>query len=341
MKETFENWRLFLEQIESLGIADPRGAEDKVTDKAEGVSGDGDDEEVNEGWLDDVKKGSAIYQGLTGGDTSWSGLWSPIFGSKEEIADKAWMAAAGDTSVPMGIRGKFQPGWMHPGKKSKKFKPHSVGTQVAPAGDVEKAVQDFIDPPTEQAPPPLSKKRVPSSGGGGTTVPEPPESAIPNPTGDTRSRMDLPQIKIPHSQDSSKPGRPLKPTGQQREVLRKVIDNVINELLDDSPQKRVGDPSYIQSIYEITIKVSIHKTRGGDREQTFTEIRGIPNVTVVSVDPTGTSRDETFYYSTLNCKFELSGNENAKEYLRLLFFPGIRDIKGLTLKHAGNLQKLL
>ena len=153
-------------------------------------------------------------------------------------------------------------------------------------------------------------------------------------TGPDRARfMSLRMLDWYEKEDKAK--APVK-----EKLIRDIIDNVLNEFLDKEPKKRIGDPSYIQSIYEITIKVSIHKTRGGDREQTFTEIRGIPGVTVVTVDPVGTSRDETSYYSTLNCKFELVANESPQEYLKLVLFPGIRDIKGLTLRHAGQIRPL-
>ena len=123
--------------------------------------------------------------------------------------------------------------------------------------------------------------------------------------------------------------------------MKLIMENWHDFLTEvEMSRKRIGDPSYIQSIYSVTCKVTIQKTRGGDREQTFTEIRGIPGVTIVTVDPIGTSRDETSYYSTLNIKFELVSNEDPREFLRLSLFPGIRNVKGLTLRHAGQIRKL-
>lgn len=122
--------------------------------------------------------------------------------------------------------------------------------------------------------------------------------------------------------------------------MKRLFENWNRFLNEQEPKKRIGDPSYIQDIYEITLKVSIQKTRGGDREQTFTEIRGIPGVTVVTVDPLGTDHDETFYYSTLLIKFELVSNQDARKYVKQTLFPGIREVKGLTLRFAGSLRKL-
>ena len=122
--------------------------------------------------------------------------------------------------------------------------------------------------------------------------------------------------------------------------MKNLFENWNRFLNEEESEKRIGDPSYIQDIYEITIKVSIHKTRGGDREQTYTEIRGIPSVTVITVDPLGTSHDETFYYTTLLVKFELVSGQDPMTYLKEVLFPGIRDIKGLTLRFAGKIRKL-
>jgi hypothetical protein len=123
----------------------------------------------------------------------------------------------------------------------------------------------------------------------------------------------------------------------EESVKKKFKSFLLNEL---ESQKRIGDPSYIQDIYEVAVKVSIHKTRGGDREQTFTEIRGIPGVTVVSVNPLGTSHDETLYYSTLNLKFELLARHDPLTYLKQVLFPGLRAIKGLSLRSSGQINKI-
>ena len=122
--------------------------------------------------------------------------------------------------------------------------------------------------------------------------------------------------------------------------MKHLFENWNRFLNEEESEKRIGDPSYIQDIYEITIKVSIQKTRGGDREQTYTEIRGIPGVTVITVDPLGTSHDETFYYSTLLIKFELVSQQDPMTYMKEVLFPGIREIKGLTLRFAGKIRRL-
>ena len=125
-----------------------------------------------------------------------------------------------------------------------------------------------------------------------------------------------------------------------RAIATSAKENEPGDKLDLSEASGAGDASYIQKIYEINVKVAIHKTKGGDREQTFTEIRGNPGVTTVSVDPTGTSRDETNYYSKLNVKFELLSNQSPYSYIKEELFPGLRKINGLRMMRAGNLKEV-
>ena len=110
--------------------------------------------------------------------------------------------------------------------------------------------------------------------------------------------------------------------------------------LNEDPIKRIGDPTYMQRIFELTIRVGIHKKRGGDREETFTEIRGIPGVTTVSVDSRGTSRDENYYYSTIICKFELIRGQAASLYKKNILLPNLRKIKGLVLFKIGSTKEI-
>ncbi len=119
-----------------------------------------------------------------------------------------------------------------------------------------------------------------------------------------------------------------------RDFLTEGKENV-NSLQTVNEASSDDDPTYIQHIYNIVTRVAIHKTKGGDREQTFTEIRGIPGVTVVSVDSRGTSRDDTFYYSTLNIKFEIVGRGAPSQYVKNILLPSIRRIKGLRLIKVG------
>ena len=151
------------------------------------------------------------------------------------------------------------------------------------------------------------------------------------------ANIELARTKDPEQERPQGGARETLATEPMTERIKKKLKSLLVEL---ESEKRIGDPSYIQNIYEVTVKVSIHKTRGGDREQTYTEIRGIPGVTVITVDPLGTSHDETLYYTTLIVKFELIANQDPLSYIKRTLFPGIRTIKGCTLRSSGQISKV-
>ena len=75
------------------------------------------------------------------------------------------------------------------------------------------------------------------------------------------------------------------------------INAKINKLNEVS-----ADPNYELILFVTPVRCSISKTLGGDKTDTFNEIRGISNVTTVS-DVLGTVReDDKNYYSTVLVK---------------------------------------
>ena len=126
-------------------------------------------------------------------------------------------------------------------------------------------------------------------------------------------------------------------------LTKSKLERLIREEIKsvhEAPVKRSGDPAYTQRIYNLHCRVGINKKKGGDREETFTEIRGIPGVTVVTVDSRGTSRDENWYYSTITIKFELIQGESVSFYRKSVLIPGLRKIKGLRLIKVGNVNEV-
>ena len=96
-----------------------------------------------------------------------------------------------------------------------------------------------------------------------------------------------------------------------------------------------SDPSYAQRIYALELKIRIDKATGGNKEQTLDEVRGIPNITVVSIVP-GTSRsDEGSYTSTLKCKYELTQGKDPLAYKKNVLVPALINIRGLSIKYIG------
>jgi len=95
------------------------------------------------------------------------------------------------------------------------------------------------------------------------------------------------------------------------------------------------DSSYIQRIYIIEMKIRIDKRAGGNKEQTLDEIRGIPEITVVSVIEGTSASDANSYTTTLRCKFELTGGRHPITYREQKLIPSLVGIKGLRIIHLG------
>ncbi len=82
------------------------------------------------------------------------------------------------------------------------------------------------------------------------------------------------------------------------------------------------------------------KSLGGDKTQTFNEIRGIEGVTVVR-DIEGTSReDDKNYYSTVVIKFELLSGKGPLDYKQKELIPGLKQIKGLIVYNIGDIEQV-
>ena len=95
------------------------------------------------------------------------------------------------------------------------------------------------------------------------------------------------------------------------------------------------DTSYRQRIYAVELRVRINKVKGGNKEQTLDEIRGIPGITVVSLVPGTHTSDEASYLSTLKCKFELIQNKDPAAYRNNILIPSLVNINGLSIRYLG------
>jgi len=96
-----------------------------------------------------------------------------------------------------------------------------------------------------------------------------------------------------------------------------------------------ADPAYAQRIYAIELKIRIDKSVGGNKEQTIDELRGIPNITVVSIVPGTSTSDTGAYTSTLKCKYELTQGKDPVAYKRNVLVPALIGIRGLSIKYIG------
>jgi hypothetical protein len=86
--------------------------------------------------------------------------------------------------------------------------------------------------------------------------------------------------------------------------------------------------------------INIHKQRGGNRDQTLTDIRGIPGVTIVSVVP-GTTRElpHTFI-TTLSIKFEVNSHQPPRNYVKRHLMPGMQKILGVSSFQIKSLREI-
>ena len=100
------------------------------------------------------------------------------------------------------------------------------------------------------------------------------------------------------------------------------------------------EEAYIQNVYEAICGINIHKRKGGNRDQTLTDIRGIPGVTIVSVVP-GTTRDLPHTFITnLSIKFQLNRNLPPRNYVQKELLPGMQSIPGISNFTIKRLQQI-
>jgi hypothetical protein len=111
--------------------------------------------------------------------------------------------------------------------------------------------------------------------------------------------------------------------------------NSINELKEYKKLISEVDVNYSQGIYGIELRCRIDKRQGGNKEQTLDQIRGIKNITVVSVIEGTSESDVTSYTTTLKCKYELTQGKDPLAYKENVFIPGLVGIKGLSIKYVG------
>ena len=100
------------------------------------------------------------------------------------------------------------------------------------------------------------------------------------------------------------------------------------------------DPSYTQKVYTFDIRIHIDKRAGGNKEQTLDEIRGIPEITVVSVVEGTSESDANAYVSSLKCKFELTSGRNPITYRQQKLIPSLVGIKGLKIIYLSRPEEV-
>tara|TARA_R110000823_G_scaffold231312_2_gene358037 strand:- start:723 stop:1406 length:684 start_codon:yes stop_codon:yes gene_type:complete len=155
------------------------------------------------------------------------------------------------------------------------------------------------------------------------------------------------------------PGRGLRgvvrdPVPAQEGIAESIVNRVMKRLGTNSPLIREAlykslekkqivqeiDTQYELLLYAIPVRISIAKSLGGDKTQTFNEIRGIEGCTVVR-DIQGTAReDDKNYYSTVVIKFELLSGKGPMDYKAKELIPGLKQVKGLIVYNIGDIEQV-
>jgi hypothetical protein len=118
-----------------------------------------------------------------------------------------------------------------------------------------------------------------------------------------------------------------------REAIKIKVSRPWSEEPCELPTLQEASPdiqeAYTQNVYEIECSIRIDKKKGGDKEQTLTDIRGIPGVTIVGVVPGSSKESPNYFISTLLLKFEQNNNIPPRNYIKKTLTPGLRKIPGV------------
>ena len=150
-------------------------------------------------------------------------------------------------------------------------------------------------------------------------------------------------IKPPPFVDQRRTVREAKAT-DLKNAIREAIKIKVLQAPGPPPEEECELPTlqetYIQNVYEANCSLNIHKQRGGNRDQTLTDIRGIPGVTIVSVIP-GTTRDLPHTFITgLSIKFELNKNLPPRNYVKTTLLPGMQKIPGVSNFQVKTIEQI-
>ena len=132
-----------------------------------------------------------------------------------------------------------------------------------------------------------------------------------------------------------------------QEAIREAINITIGKT-DPNAEKEsdcelptiVVEGEYVQEVHEVIAEINIHKQKGGNRDQTLTDIRGIDGVTIVSVVP-GTSRElpHTFI-TTLSVKFRQNKALPPKKYVKETLLPSLQKIPGVSHFRVKSIRRI-
>ncbi len=119
------------------------------------------------------------------------------------------------------------------------------------------------------------------------------------------------------------------------DYLRQPADEVLSE-------RSEVDPNYVHRVYEMEMLVRISRTRGGNREQTEEDIRGIPRVTIVRSPDEERRRinrtNDQHHFTNYLIRFQLNSLIQPSWWIRNRLLPELSKVKGLTMINYGRPQ---
>jgi len=131
-------------------------------------------------------------------------------------------------------------------------------------------------------------------------------------------------------------GTPIRGTLGEPVQAESIEDQIgrVENLLQES------DPTYDLRIYKVQIMCALDKDRGGEVQETQTEMRGIPSITIVRSlgDTVRETPQQTFM--TMEVKFELLGTEGRVRYRDEVLIPGLMKIKGLKILRLSPIHRI-
>jgi hypothetical protein len=100
------------------------------------------------------------------------------------------------------------------------------------------------------------------------------------------------------------------------------------------------DEDYDENQYEFSMNVVINKEVGGNREQTFAELRAIDDITIVKQEPHSGTEDDGNYYSKVIIRFIPDSVHDVSGTLRGII-DRVGNITGLVrATYNDDLQKI-
>ena len=97
---------------------------------------------------------------------------------------------------------------------------------------------------------------------------------------------------------------------------------------------------YDEGLYGFTCNIVISKRRGGDKLQTFSELRAINDITIIKQVPHTGEENEHNFYSTLEVRFIPQNLSNPKASLRKILAE-MDDVPGVvSVSYEGDMEKI-